>query len=198
MGTNSNKRESKKTSKDKRDQTPEDARVVPWSLSCKGETKDQPRDGPAPGRVKFECFVEGVPAPQPRIRATKQGHIYTPPKADEWKGKVRAAAIGALGHERRGLPKPGVGFLVELDFYLPRPKSHGRPGGSKWRAVPYGRPDVDNLAKAALDALGAFQDLPRLVWDDDAQVVELIVHKAYADDGGPAGLMLNVEELDTL
>jgi len=56
------------------------------------------------------------------------------------------------------------------------------------RAFPIVPPDVDKLARAALDGIG--QGLngkvgDGLVWGDDAQVIELIARKFYADDREP-------------
>ena len=73
---------------------------------------------------------------------------------------------------------------VEIDFYLHRPPSVKQ----NKRAFPIVPPDVDKLARAALDGIG--QGLngkvgDGLVWGDDAQVIELIARKLYADDREP-------------
>ncbi len=65
---------------------------------------------------------------------------------------------------------------VTILFGLPIPKSY-----TKWRveAIKKGtikhtkRPDVDNLAKAILDALNG------VAWADDAQITQMIVKKEY-------------------
>jgi Holliday junction resolvase RusA-like endonuclease len=69
-------------------------------------------------------------------------------------------------------------------------------------ADPTRRPDVDNLAKAVLDALspsraGGDTSIGRgrwaaLLWHDDAQVVELVVRKRR----GEPGLHLEVDASD--
>ena len=63
----------------------------------------------------------------------------------------------------------------ELVFYLPRPKA------LRAAIVPHTkRPDIDKLVRAACDALTG------IVWHDDAQVVELVAVKRYAETGaGP-------------
>ena len=69
---------------------------------------------------------------------------------------------------------------VDLEFILPRPKSHygtGRNSGKlKWKmldALPISKPDVDNFAKFALDVCNG------ILWRDDAAVVHLRAFKRY-------------------
>lgn len=59
-------------------------------------------------------------------------------------------------------------------FYLPKPSS-----APKWKLWARGRPDVDKLARAVLDALTG------VLWVDDSRVVSLHVQKPYAVDGPP-------------
>lgn len=60
---------------------------------------------------------------------------------------------------------------VGLRFHLPRPKS------KKKAKYPVTKPDVDKLARCAKDAL------TKVVWTDDAQVVELRARKRYVEAG---------------
>ena len=80
---------------------------------------------------------------------------------------------------------------VQLDFYLSRPKSHygtGRNAQKIKESAPSwpGRPDVDKLARAVLDALTG------LVIADDSTVVELRAGKSY---GRRPGVAVLVEEM---
>jgi Holliday junction resolvase RusA-like endonuclease len=73
---------------------------------------------------------------------------------------------------------------VEIVFYLRRPPSVKI---SK-RALPIVPPDLDKLARAVLDGIsqglnGKVGD--GLLWGDDAQVIELVATKYYADDREP-------------
>jgi Holliday junction resolvase RusA-like endonuclease len=73
---------------------------------------------------------------------------------------------------------------VEVDFYLPRPKTVK----VKDRALPIVPPDVDKLARAVLDGIGqgpSGKVGDGLVYGDDSQVVELLARKFYADDREP-------------
>jgi Holliday junction resolvase RusA-like endonuclease len=155
-------------------------------------------------RPILDFFVAGEPKAQPRPKATARGkfvRIYTPSTADDWKNAVRARAKLALmdlGVE--GLIPPHVPLFAVAVFRFPRPKSHwvgGRPGGKLKPTAPTWHtqtPDADNLLKAVLDALGRFQDAPRLVWTDDAQVAYPPPLKFFATHD-PPGLHFTLWEL---
>ena len=68
-----------------------------------------------------------------------------------------------------------------LMFYMPMPKKLKR-------AWPTTRPDADNLLKGLLDSWNG------ILWDDDSQVVELVLRKVYAREGRP-GVDVTVEAL---
>lgn len=90
-----------------------------------------------------------------------------PRKSEAWKDVVR---LKALGHR----PREPIDYPVRavLDFHLPRPKE---ARDDVWACV---RPDVDNYAKAVLDALqqaGFFTDDSRVVW--------LECRKLYSTEG---------------
>jgi Holliday junction resolvase RusA-like endonuclease len=74
---------------------------------------------------------------------------------------------------------------VEIDFYLPRPASVKVTK----RPLPIVPPDVDKLARAALDGLNQGFDTGKVgdgvIFADDSQVVELVACKYYADDREP-------------
>ena len=119
--------------------------------------------------------VKGLPKGQPRPRAfvrVKRAAVYDPGTAEGWKGDVARACAELEG---RCLFAP---LSVGLSFYLPRPKSHFRANGQLKDASPVwlhdGKPDVDNLAKAVLDALTGIR-----AWRDDAQVCEMRVSRYY-------------------
>ena len=129
-------------------------------------------------------WVPGVPKPQPRPRAFARGgraRVYDPGTAEGWKSAVATAL-------RAHIPETPVTDAVDVrvTFYLPRPKGH--LGTGRNAAVlrpsaprrPTPRPDLDNLAKAVLDALGELG-----FWRDDAQVCRLDAAKEYTADRAP-------------
>ena len=136
--------------------------------------------------------VKGVPKGQPRPRAFVRGTraaVYDPGTAEGWKGDVARACAELEG---RCLIAP---LSVRLSFYLPRPKSHFRSNRQLKESSPVwlhaGKPDVDNLAKAVLDALTGIR-----AWRDDAQVCEMQVSRHYECPAKMStGCLISISEL---
>jgi Holliday junction resolvase RusA-like endonuclease len=104
---------------------------------------------------------------RPGVRYLKADELY------EW----RAAVARACPIE---LPEPGA-FRVSITFHVQRP-------ATVKRALPTVYPDLDKLVRAVLDALTG------RVWDDDAQVCELIASKRYAT--GHLGAEIEIARLE--
>jgi Holliday junction resolvase RusA-like endonuclease len=118
--------------------------------------------------------VPGDPVPQPRPRVSTRGgfaRAYVPAKhpVHEYRTQIAAAARDA------GLTETGEPLSVVIDAVFARPKSHLRKSGVKPDAPKLPRPDVDNLAKAVLDAL-------QHVVGDDTNVARLVVEKSYGTE----------------
>jgi Holliday junction resolvase RusA-like endonuclease len=118
--------------------------------------------------------VPGEPVPQPRPRVSTRGgfaRAYVPAKhpVHAYRQALAAAARDA------GLSDTGEPLNVVIDAVFERPKSHMRKRGVKAEAPRLPRPDVDNIAKAVLDAL---QD----VMGDDTLVARLVVEKSYGQE----------------
>ena len=142
--------------------------------------------------------VFGHPAPQGRKhgRAVKRGGAYTgqvvmqesSAKVKPWRQDVRAAALEADTHFD-GPVSLTVGFLLR------RPASHFRTGRNAHLlrdsapAYPGKKPDIDKLLRSTLDGLGESG-----IWRDDAQVVEVVARKLYADHE-PVGAHITIEPL---
>lgn len=118
--------------------------------------------------------VSGEPVPQPRPRVSTAGgfaRAYVPAQhpVHAYRHSLAAAARAA------GLGQTGEPLNVVIDAVFVRPKSHMTKAGVKPTAPRLPRPDVDNLAKAVLDAL---QD----VMGDDTNVARLVVEKSYGQE----------------
>ncbi|NBW12823.1 MAG: RusA family crossover junction endodeoxyribonuclease [Caulobacteraceae bacterium] len=133
-------------------------------------------------------FADGEPVAQPRARACIRGRhagVYDPGTADAWKRTVAIRAKEAWD---------GVQFTgplkLTINAYFPRPKSHFGKRGLKDGAPRFHtiRPDVDNLAKAIMDALTKAG-----IWSDDCQVVEGKTSKWYT--ALQVGAQIEIEEL---
>jgi Holliday junction resolvase RusA-like endonuclease len=118
--------------------------------------------------------VAGQPVPQPRPRVSTAGgfaRAYVPGQhpVHAYREAIAAAARAA------GLTTTGEVLNVVIDAVFERPKSHMCKAGVKATAPRLPRPDVDNVAKAVLDAL---QD----VMGDDSMVGRLVVEKSYGTE----------------
>ena len=134
-------------------------------------------------RELVRITIPAVPVPQPRQRhrivQPKNGQPfvmnYTPRKAavQDFKATVRLAV------QQAGLSAPADGpVIVDLEFYLPRPKRLMRAKDPDGPMPHTAKPDRDNLEKAVLDALKG------LAWRDDAQVFDGRTRKWYAEKDG--------------
>lgn len=115
--------------------------------------------------------VPGDPVPQPRARITTRGghgHAYTP-KSHPVHAYRQAVALFA---KAAGVVEATDPVAVVIDAVFERPKSHLNKSGVKQTAPRIPRPDVDNIAKAVLDAL-------QTVMGDDTNVSRLVVEKSY-------------------
>jgi Holliday junction resolvase RusA-like endonuclease len=118
--------------------------------------------------------VEGDPVPQPRPRVSTRGgfgRAYVP-STHPVHAYRRALASTARA---AGLSLTAEPLNVVIDAVFVRPKSHLNKAGIKPTAPKLPRPDVDNIAKAVLDAL---QD----VIGDDTLVQRLVVEKSYGKE----------------
>lgn len=133
------------------------------------------------GAVTFR--IEGTPIAQPRHRASCRGgfaKLYLPKDhgIHAWKEAISSIAID---HIASGGPFEGP-VKVDLLFAF---KARTRRECAQYRVC---KPDIDNLAKAALDALtdsGA--------WNDDSQVVQMHAAKMYA---AAPFMQVRIEALD--
>lgn len=135
--------------------------------------------------MEFHVFVPGVPRGQPRPRAFARGgvaRVYDPGTAEAWKQAVAIAAAPVARTRYTGA------VMLVLSFRFRRPKGHYTRRGDLRTTAPrlhVQKPDLDNLAKAVMDALTIIG-----AWRDDAQILELRVDKAWTD--GEAGCQIGL------
>lgn len=124
--------------------------------------------------------IVGLPVPKGRGRAfkTKSGGIavYTPAKTLNWENTARMEAKLVMRSLKRSMLEGPV--KVEIFVYMEIPKSWSpwkREAALKGVIVPACYPDLDNVEKAAMDAMNG------IVWKDDSQVVEKYSMKVYRE-----------------
>lgn len=85
--------------------------------------------------------------------------------------------------------------ILDIEFYLKRPKSHYRTGkysemlkdsAPKFHTK---KPDLDNLIKFVKDSLNG------IFWNDDSQVYCIIAYKNYADPESGPETIIKIKEI---
>jgi crossover junction endodeoxyribonuclease RusA len=129
--------------------------------------------------VRLEFGVAGKPAVQGNHAVSPRGYIFEKKSKEliDWREALGWRAKLAMGAGK--VPAHGA-MHVRLEFYLERPKTSRQ-------SRPTVKPDLDKLARAALDAMTG------IVWVDDSQVVELTAEKHYSPDAAGVGCLVIVD-----
>jgi Holliday junction resolvase RusA-like endonuclease len=147
------------------------------------ETHDRPFGVPLTRHVVVELAGTPVAKGRPKFG---NGHAYTPRRTRNFETDLAWAAKVAM----HGHPPIEGALKVEVLAAFPVPASWSKIKQARALAGilrPTGRPDIDNVLKAA-DALNG------IVWRDDAQIVTAQITKRYSDN---PRLRIEVEALFT-
>lgn len=132
--------------------------------------------------------VKGEPKGKGRPRLNRySGSIYTPQETSNYEKLV------ALSYRNSA---KGYKFTAPVKVTI---KAYHKPPKSKSKKVvedmlnghilPTKKPDADNVAKIILDGLN------HVAWDDDTQVVEMMVMKRYSEE---AMVAVVIEEINAI
>lgn len=130
--------------------------------------------------IAFTIPGEPCAKQRPRfVRAT--GRAFTPAKTERYEGIIADHASRAM----EGVAPVGgpVRIAIRATYLHPASWSKKKRAETEWKTS---KPDADNIAKIVKDALN------KIVFNDDAQVVDMHVQKKY---GAVAGLTIYVEEI---
>ena len=119
--------------------------------------------------VRFTVYGEPQGKARARtVRNTQTGRTmtYTPDKTAIYENLI---ALEYQAQCRGHFFPRGTAVAVQIDCYMKPPKGK-RPGR------PMKKPDADNVAKVAADALNG------VAWYDDTQITDLEVHKYWATE----------------
>jgi Holliday junction resolvase RusA-like endonuclease len=124
-----------------------------------------------PASIRIELV--GEPRGKGRPRFTRAGMAYTPAKTRSYEAALQLAAQDAMA----GRPPLEGPLTLIVEAHMPIPASWSgkqQKLAAAGQRRPTGRPDFDNLLKP-LDALN------KVVWSDDAQVVDVRCVKLYSE-----------------
>ena len=125
----------------------------------------------------IEFTVPGEPVAQGRPRFSTRGSFvkaYDPEKSKSYKAYVKLVAAAAMSE--RSLKTFDGAIAVSIRAYVSVPKSKSkkfRENALKGLEHPTKKPDCDNIAKILLDAMTG------IVYEDDKQIIRLVVEKFY-------------------
>jgi Holliday junction resolvase RusA-like endonuclease len=134
-------------------------------------------------------MVYGEPVGKGRPRFAKRGNFvstYTPQKTKTYEDEIRMMASAAMGSSEPLDTPVTVAIYIRVGIpasYSKQKRKDALAGTIK----PTKKPDLDNIAKAFLDAMN------EIVYLDDKQVVGLHVTKVYAET--PAVEVMVTEDL---
>lgn len=119
--------------------------------------------------------IPGTPVGKGRPRFSTAGRFpraYTPEKTAAYEELVRT--VWAKSGRKQAPDGAAIHARIMAGFPIPQSKSRKAREAMAAGTVPYiHKPDLDNIAKAALDALNG------LAYRDDSQIITLTVTKCY-------------------
>lgn len=123
----------------------------------------------------FEIVGEPQGKGRPRF-STRGGFVktYTPEKTASYENFVKVCYL----NKYKGQKLDGE-IIAEIIAYFSIPKSFSkkkRVQAIEWKIMPTKKPDTDNIAKTILDSLNG------IAFEDDKQVVALLVKKIYGEE----------------
>lgn len=131
--------------------------------------------------------IRGEPRGKGRPRFTKTGRVYTPTETAQYESLVGLSYRNSARGYKFTSP-----VRVTIKAFQKPPKGKSKKVTEDMlngRILPTKKPDVDNIAKIILDGLN------KVAWDDDTQVVEMMVTKRYSEEPLVAVI---IEEIDAL
>ena len=127
--------------------------------------------------MTFTFEIVGEPQGKGRPRfSTRGGFVktYTPEKTASYENFVKVCYL----NKYKGQKLDGD-IIAEITAYFSIPKSFSKKKRSEaieGKIKPTKKPDTDNIAKTILDSLN------EIAFDDDKQVVALLVKKIYGEE----------------
>lgn len=132
--------------------------------------------------MKIGLFIPGEPKGKARPRVVRN-HAFTPLATKLYEDDVKSLYLSAFSPFRfeKGVP---IKATITACFRIPIAKEKKYIQGET--IFPIKKPDIDNIAKIVLDALNG------VAYYDDAQVIQLAIHKEY---GIEPGVLVELEDL---
>lgn len=131
--------------------------------------------------------INEEPKGKARPRFTKGGHVYTPQATMDYEQEIAWEYKAKHGE----FFDKGTAVKITIAAYYKIPNAANKTKRMQMLNCvirPQKKPDVDNIAKIVLDALNG------VAYHDDAQVVDLQVHKFYSIKSRITVIIESIEE----
>jgi Holliday junction resolvase RusA-like endonuclease len=129
-------------------------------------------------KIELQGDPRGKGRPRSRVAWTKSDKPFVAVYTDSETRRYETALAWAAKAAMRSNPPLGGPVVVWIEAYFPVPQSWSRPkrdAGLAGVIRPTGKPDFDNVAKIACDALKG------IAWTDDSRIVEAHIVKKYSE-----------------
>lgn len=126
---------------------------------------------------EFTFFIPGPPKGKARPRVV-HGHAYTPESTVQYEKQVQQAWRKVAGEWKAEKTQP---LALFVSAFYPVPASHSKKRREQELTnfeLPTKKPDIDNILKIVMDGLNG------VAYDDDKQVVEVIMRKRFSEIPG--------------
>lgn len=126
-------------------------------------------------RYNFTVNTKAIGKARPRFNTYTKA-TYTPQKTKNYEEIIKNTFQEKYGFK---INPSANEIYIKIDVEFAPPESYSKKKKAElidWKQGYMHKPDVDNIAKAVLDALNG------VVWLDDKQVVGLLVLKAYGKE----------------
>ena len=124
---------------------------------------------------EVHIFLPGQPIGKGRPRFTRMGRVYTPVKTKNYEMKLAAAGSNVMIEKGLDPIVCPCKVMIKAQFEIPKSWTKKKKAQAAALEINPGKPDIDNVAKIALDALNG------VAFEDDKQVYDLKVIKRYGD-----------------
>ena len=124
---------------------------------------------------EIHIFLPGQPIGKGRPRFTRMGRVYTPEKTRRYEHRLAAEASNWMVLRQLDPIVCPCKVMIKAQFEIPKSWTKKKKAQAAALEINPGKPDIDNVAKIALDALNG------VAFEDDQQVYDLKVIKRYGD-----------------
>jgi len=125
--------------------------------------------------MKIEITRDGLVIGKGRPRFTRSGHVFTPAKTKKYEDSLKALAQAEMDRRNLDVIDCGCSMVIFASFEIQKSWTKKKRELAQNNLITPKKPDIDNIAKAVLDAFN------KVIYVDDSLVSSLNVVKVYGN-----------------